>query len=94
MNRDSFYKLCESADKELDGDAIGLEVGVSIDRGFERAVYLHGCWSGGCIVQRELYRPTPGRQSKDCYRTANTRCHAALEKFERWLDDYKGGVLR
>lgn len=88
MTRDEFFRICESADRELEGDVLSLSIAISIERNLDRAVFIFGSWGEGMITRRELYRPTPGRQGSDCYQSANALCEAAKNKFLRWLEFY------
>lgn len=87
MTRKDFIALCESSEREIDGEPVTLHLGVHRD-GLERAVCLWGCWAGG-LVRRELYRPSPGRQGRDCYESADRRCGEELARFQRWLAEHR-----
>lgn len=89
LTRKKFLALCHSADREIDGESVQLSIGVCRD-GLDRVVVLYGAWCGGTVPSRELYRPSPGRQGIDCYRTADRKCGLAIDKFQRWLDFYCG----
>jgi hypothetical protein len=94
MNRERFIKLCESSDRRTsDGENLSLSIEVKRDRYSEYAVYLCGSWGEGCITQRELYRPTPGNQGRDCYINAMRKCEELERKFSRWLEFYCDYVM-
>ncbi len=87
MTKQKFFRYCERAETGEDHSPLSVIWRMEY-RGLERAVFLNGCWSNGCITCVELYKPLPGRQGQDCYMMANRLCEEAAKKYQRWLDEF------